>query len=82
METKLTLKLNKDIIEQAKEYAIKHNISLSRLIEKYLKLLVRPEKKKDEITPLIKELSGVIKFTGDFDPEESYHQHLEEKYLK
>ncbi len=32
----LTLKLNKDVIERAKDYALKHQISLSKLIETYL----------------------------------------------
>jgi hypothetical protein len=38
MDTKLTLKLNGDIIEQAKTYAKKKNTSLSKLIESYLGL--------------------------------------------
>ena len=36
MDTKLTLRLNKNVIEKAKEYAHKHRISLSSMIEKYL----------------------------------------------
>jgi hypothetical protein len=33
MDTKLTLSLDKEVIEKAKELANKHDISLSRLIE-------------------------------------------------
>ena len=40
MNTKLTLSLNKDIIQQAKTYAKKHNISLSFLIENYLQKII------------------------------------------
>ncbi|MEM6806223.1 MAG: DUF6364 family protein [Bacteroidota bacterium] len=36
MNTKLTLSLNKEVIEQAKKYAKTHNVSLSSLIENYL----------------------------------------------
>jgi predicted HicB family RNase H-like nuclease len=36
MDTKLTLKLDHAIIEQAKLYAKKKNTSLSKLIESYL----------------------------------------------
>jgi predicted HicB family RNase H-like nuclease len=40
MEAKLTLKLDKDIIDEAKKYALKKNISLSRMVERYFKALV------------------------------------------
>jgi len=35
MESKLTLKLNKTVIDSAKSYAKKHNRSLSRMVEHY-----------------------------------------------
>lgn len=59
MDTKLTLKLDGDIIEQAKTYARKKNTSLSKLIESYLGLLIDP-KNNQSVTPLVKSLSGVI----------------------
>ena len=36
MDTKLTLKLDQEIIEKAKQYASEKKLSLSRLIENYL----------------------------------------------
>lgn len=36
MDTKLTLKLDNSIIQQAKSYAKEKNTSLSKLIESYL----------------------------------------------
>ena len=48
MDTKLTLKLNQEIIEKAKIYASEKKLSLSRLIENYLNSLTS-EKKNDEI---------------------------------
>jgi hypothetical protein len=44
MDVKLTLKLDKFVIDKAKEYASLHNRSLSRMIEAYLKSLVEKEK--------------------------------------
>ncbi len=38
MDTKLTLKLDKLVIDKAKEYASSHKRSLSRMIESYLRL--------------------------------------------
>ena len=49
MESKLTLKLNKDIIDLAKTYAKEHNISLSKLIENYLQTVTLRRNKKIKI---------------------------------
>ncbi len=81
MDTKLTLKLDSDIIEQAKVYAKKQNTSLSQLIESYLELLV--DKKDDgTVTSLVKSLSGVIKVPKSVDYKKIYKKHLQEKYAK
>lgn len=81
MDTKLTLKLNGEIIEQAKTYARKKNTSLSKLIESYLSLLVDPNEKQ-EVTPLVKSLSGVIDLPKDFDHKTNYRKHVVNKYAK
>ena len=81
MDTKLTLKLNGDIIEQAKTYAKKKNTSLSKLIESYLGMLVEPNEKQ-EVTPLVKSLSGVIDLPKDFDRKTNYRKHVLNKYSK
>jgi len=80
MDTKLTLNLDKKVIEKAKEYAKSHKIRLSRLIESYLSSLDAKKDRDIEITPLVKSLSGVIKLENDFDYKESYTDHLIEKY--
>jgi hypothetical protein len=80
MDTKLTLNVDKDVIEQAKEYAKSHKISLSRLIESYLSSLITKNDMEMEITPLVKSLSGVIRLENDFNYRESYTDYLIEKY--
>jgi hypothetical protein len=83
MDSKLTLKLDKTVIEQAKQYAKEQQISLSRLIESYLASLTQKDKsnkKEIEITPLVKSLSGSIKVPNDFDYEKAKHDYLMEKY--
>lgn len=81
MDAKLTLKLDSDIIEQAKEYAKMKNTSLSKLIEAYLDLLVNP-KRKEDITPMVRSLSGVVKLPENYDTKKSYKKHLLKKYTK
>ncbi len=81
MDTKLTLKLDHSIIEQAKNYAKDKNTSLSKLIESYLGKLVTPID-THEVTPLVKSLSGVIDLPKSLDTRKEYKKHLLNKYTK
>ncbi len=68
MQTKLTLRLNDNVIERAKIYARNHKVSLSKLIESYLDSVTKQkEEKKTSITPLVESLSGVIDLPADFN---------------
>lgn len=80
METKLTLKLDKEVINQAKQYAESKKISLSKLIESYLLLLTKETKKKEYISPLVESLSGVIELPENYDDKAEYRDYLSEKY--
>ena len=80
MDAKLTLSLNKDIIEKAKEYAKANSISLSRLIEFYLASLVTKNEKETEITPLVKSLAGVMELPEDYNLKDDYADFLIQKY--
>lgn len=82
METKLTLRLNDNVIERAKIYAKSHRISLSKMIESYLDSLTREKdrEKRIPITPLVESLSGVIDLPSDFDYKKEYADYLGEKY--
>ena len=60
MEAKLTLKLNKMVIESAKKYAESNNKSLSRLVEDFFRNLVNEKFPAKKYPPLIEELSGII----------------------
>ena len=82
MNTKLTLKLNKRVIERAKKYAQKNNKSLSVMVENYFKTISDKESKNDiEISPNVLELSGIIKIPENLNMKGIYGKHLEEKYL-
>ncbi len=49
---KITLRIDKDVIEQAKEYAREQGTSLSRIIENYLKAMSKPRGSAIDVTPL------------------------------
>ena len=80
MDKKLTLSLNEDVIENAKLYAKKHQISLSKLIEGYLQSVSKNQSKGIEVTPLVKTLSGVIELPTDLDIRAEYASYLINKY--
>jgi len=82
MDTKLTLRLNDQVIERAKEYARNHKVSLSKMIESYLDSVTKQNEleDKDTVTPLVESLSGVIDLPADFDYKKDYRNYLEEKY--
>jgi hypothetical protein len=81
MNVKLTLNLNKDIIEQAKQYARDKNQSLSSLVQNYFLFLAEKSQVDEiEISPIVKELSGIIKLDNDFDFKEEYGSYIIEKY--
>jgi hypothetical protein len=84
MDTKLTLKLDKLVIERAKEYASSQNRSLSRIIESYLKSLINQENLINEddikISPFVKSMSTGVKIPADLDYKSEILNHLEEKH--
>jgi hypothetical protein len=79
MEAKLTLKLNKKVINQAKSYAKDRNTSLSKLIENYLQTVTLKKKEKSVITPLVESLTGVIDMK-DKDYRKDYTDFISKKY--
>lgn len=80
METKLTLRLNKRVIDKAKDYAHNHNISLSKVVESYLESITKQNPVATEISPLVESLSGVIQLDENFNYRKDYSNHLAEKY--
>ncbi len=80
MDTKLTIKLDNDVISRAKRYAKHRRTSLSRMIESFLDSVTQNEADDIEITPLVKSLSGVIKVPEDFDYKKERTDYLVKKY--
>ena len=84
MDTKLTLKLDKFVIDKAKDYATTHKRSLSRIIESYLRSLVSKKDPKDsddiEISPFVKSMATGVNIPADFDYKKEYGDYLTQKY--
>ena len=85
MSTKLTLTIDKSVIEQAKKYAKAQGRSLSNLIEDYLKTVSgKPKEENDlELSPLIKSLLGSVNVPeNEVDYKELIANEMLKKYLK
>ena len=84
MNTKLTLTIEKKVIEVAKEYAKEKGQSLSELVENYFKLITleKREIKPEELSPRIQRLRGIIKLDDDFDYNRTLTEELSKKYGK
>ena len=78
MKTKLTLRLDKDIIKKAKLYSKNRGESVSSLVEKFFNSLDE-NIEEESLPPITKKLKGLLK--GAKVSEEDYKKFLEEKYL-
>jgi len=90
---KLTLSVEPDLVTKAKEYAVKHHTSLSRVVSNLLNQAIEEDQakendpffeklKKIEISDKIKALTGVIKgdFPDQIDLWEVKYEYLKDKY--
>ena len=82
MNTKLTLTIEKEVIEIAKIYAKEKGQSLSDLVENYFKLITndRRKLKKEELSPRIRRLRGIIKTDDNRNYKEILSEELTKKY--
>ena len=79
MQTKLTLRLEQDLIERAKAYARHSGKSVSRLVADYFALLEEEAQPQlPELTPLVSSLKGALRNAEV--SKEVYHRYLEDKY--
>jgi hypothetical protein len=82
MNAKLTLTIEKSVIKQAKEYAESTGVSLSKMIENYLKSFsIQPgSRNKNELSPLIESMKGSFKAPSNFDYKQELKSQLSKKY--
>lgn len=79
MNTKLTLNLDKEIIDEAKKYAKSNKLSLSKLIENYLQSITYKKKENIKVSPLVESLTGIIP-SEESTSKEDYINYIDKKY--
>ncbi len=80
MTTKLTLTVEKSIIERAKSYAKNTGRSLSEIIENYLETITQ-DSTENELSQKLKKIVGVVTLPEDFDEKAELRSALEKKHL-
>ena len=82
MNTKLTLTIEKEVIEIAKKYAKEKGQSLSEMVENYFKFVAvkQIKTKEKELSPKVRKLRGILKVNKDFDYKEILTEELSKKY--
>ena len=81
MQTKLTLRLEEELIRRAKSFAKRTGKSVSQIVADYFASLEgrTPAEHEAELTPVVQSLKGALR--GAHVDTEDYHRHLEDKYL-
>lgn len=82
MNSKLTLSINHEVKEKAKEYAKAHNTSVSKIVEQYLDNLASAndanETWKEHLSPIVRDMVGTLDPNKIIDDER--YQYLMKKY--
>jgi hypothetical protein len=76
-ETKLTVRVPRDLLENIKRYAAQNNTTITDLIEAYLRRI--PAQEPLDNAPIVLRLTGTLSPVVSI---QDYKKHLEEKYAK
>ena len=74
--TKLTIRISRNVLEGAKQYARKNQTTLTRLVSEYLRRLT-DETDPLANAPIVQRLSGTLSQNVSI---KDYQQYLEQKY--
>jgi len=80
MDTKLTLSFNEDIINLAKQYAAKHNISLSRLTELLLTKAITSNTYSIDDLPVANWVNEVAEPAGEYKRKKTTSKKLKDEF--
>jgi len=82
MNTKLTLTIEKEVIDVAKVYAKEKGQSLSEMVENYFKILTSERGKFQErqLSSKVRKLRGIIKVDKNLNYQEILTEELSKKY--
>ena len=81
MKTKLTLRIDEELISKAKKIADQNDTSVSKMVADFFSILEQSSGKFDKnLAPITTSLSGILK--NRKITEQDYRSYLEAKYLE
>ena len=78
---KLTLNVDRNLIDKATRYARRHDMSLSELVSSYLRQVTADQQDADEVDSLVREVADEIPVDQIMDLDDTRCQHLKGKFL-
>lgn len=78
--TKLTLSVEKELVEEAKKAAKREGTSLSSMFGRFLEAVLRGRRTKERPGPVTRKASGLVRLPGGKSDRELLEEALEEKY--
>ena len=76
--TKLTIRLPREDVEFAKAYAAAHGVSVTEVIDRYLRRMRALEERTPSLQ--VESITGII--PADIDVEEEYRRHTQDKHTR
>ena len=78
--TKLTLSVEKEVAEKAKEIAAANGTSVSSMFSRFVQSMAGARKRPRKVGPLTRKASGLVKLPPDKDYKELLTEALMERY--
>ncbi len=82
MTTKLTLSVDRQVVQKAKRYARKQNKSLSQLVTNYLRHVTSEDPDTSDIDPAVLEIADEIRVDRLPRHDDLKYRYLRDKYLR
>ncbi|WAC11132.1 DUF6364 family protein [Dyadobacter pollutisoli] len=80
MKSRLNLTIESTVLLLVKEYAAAHHVSVSQIVEDYLKSIVKPPLEKSNIFDMVHQLHASMEISHSEDLKKDFYEDQSQKY--
>jgi hypothetical protein len=80
MKTRLNITIESTVLLQVKDYAAAKHVSVSQIVEDYLKNIVKPPLKKNSIIDIVDQLQPPSSINNSQDLKKDFYEEQSHKY--
>lgn len=80
MKTRLNITIESTVLLQVKDYAAAKHVSVSQIVEDYLKSIVKPPLKKNSIIDVVDQLQPPLNLDDHKDLKKDFYEEQSHKY--